>query len=618
MCGIAAIRSKEPDTLRGIKAALAVMEHRGPDHSGIWSDSEVAIGHRRLVVRGAPTDSQPILNETGRIAISVNGEFYESDRIRSRLEERGHIFRTTSDSEIALHLYEEFGLQFFEYLRGEFAFVIWDGDRQRLLAVRDRFGIKPLCYAVRGDDLMIASEAKALFAAKFVAPAWDLDSGWHSLAHQYLPPEKTLFQGVKSVPPARYLLAVEGQSPVIRPFWKPVFAEESVPADAIRERLIESVKLRLDANVRPAFSLSGGIDSSAVVSIGAKESGRPVPAFSVSFFDGEGYDEFDKVEETATALGADLHRVPVSREAMVTQLSDAVYYSEGLAINGQLVGKFLLSKAINKAGFNVVLSGEGADEAFLGYAHLETDADAGAVQRAGPQAGVMLPKDDGSIENDPPPEWLGRWPSFLRAKMNFAAQYEPLLREDGFNFARSSRIQGWLSSLNATNEIPTGLSFPKVGAWLWTRTALSGYILRTLADGTEMAHSVEGRVPFLDHTLFELALRIRTAANLSKDGSKRALRESLRDIVPEPIRVRPKHPFLAPPLLKPPYPDVVMQFIADSIHSSAFAQNPFFDQRKVGAWFERLKGSASAEKADADPALMTILSSAMLQERYSL
>ncbi|MEM7013505.1 MAG: asparagine synthase (glutamine-hydrolyzing), partial [Verrucomicrobiota bacterium] len=491
MCAIAAVLGNTE--VEPMQRALDTMQHRGPDSAGVWAaGNEAILGHRRLAVRGAPNDAQPIVSERGDIAIAVNGEFYNADQIRKNLENRGHVFRTTSDSEIALHLFEECGFDCVQQLRGEFAFVIWDGPNQRLVVFRDRFGVKPVCYANRGDSWMIASEAKAIFASGFASAAWDLDSVQHSLAHQYLPPDRTMFEGIKMVPPAHFAIFQNQKPPILQRYWTPEFAEEAVDPEEIFRQLRESVVDRLDANIPPAFSLSGGIDSSAVVAIASNSVGRKVPAFSVSFFDGEGYDEFQSVRDAADDLGAELTPVPVSRESMVLELENAVAFSEGLAINGQLVGKFLLSRAIHQARHNVVLSGEGADEAFLGYAHLQMDSGIESSQSFGKQAGVMLPTGDGPSFSAP--SWLGNWPSFLKAKLKFAERYQQLLTHE---FDQEKYVNSWLKQLCAEGET----TFPKKAAWLWSRSALSSYILRTLADGTEMAHSVEGRVPFLDHQL---------------------------------------------------------------------------------------------------------------------
>lgn len=621
MCGVVAILSPAHSAKGSVEKALAALRHRGPDGAGVWAPKSggFALGHTRLAVRGELSDTQPIVNRSGDIAVSVNGEFYGADEERRRLEDRGYSFRTTSDSEIALRLYEELGVDFVGRLRGEFALVLWDDRRGRLVAARDRFGIKPLNYVHNGDEFALASEAKALFAAGVCRADWDRDSFWHSLAHQYLPPGRTLFHGVKSVPPAHVLVAQRGMEPVLVPYWKPTFKEEAVEAEELRNRLAAAVHARLESRVQPAFSLSGGVDSGAVVAIATKYCRKPLPTFTVSWCDSSEFDEAGLVGEFGVGIRREV--IPVSRTAMVTELSDAIYFSEGLAINGQLVGKFLLSRAIRNAGHNVVLSGEGADEAFLGYAHLQSDAGvldfAGGIRR---QQGIMLPAASGGLDQLPePPSWLGGWPAFLRAKMGFQAHFRPLLREDAVvDFMPDERVRSLLDLIGESGEIPEDAPFPKKAAWLWTRTALAGYILRTLGDGAEMAHSVEGRPPFLDHEFFEMAASVAVGRNLKQGRSKALLRDALRGVLPDTLRERPKHPFIAPPLLSEGRSDAVVEFVADQLRSTAFDRGPFFDPKRTRSWFDGLLRAGGDRQAAADPALMTILSAILLQERFGL
>lgn len=619
MCGIIAISDLSGNARESLSSAMSSMIHRGPDASSVWCDSvqSIALGHCRLEVRGSGNYEQPVRNETGDIVITVNGELYDYSLNRRWLEGRGHVFSTESDSEIALHLYEEFGSSFVSKLRGEFSLVLWDGRTQRLVAARDRFGIKPLVYSSGACATVIASEAKAIFATGLVQPQWDVDSVKHSLAHQYLPPTKTMFHGVRSIPPA-HILVIDGinSEPELSPYWKPSFTEEDVAPEAIFEALNDAIGVRLESKDPPAFSLSGGLDSSAIVAMASRRLGRAVPAFTVSFSDSEVYDELGLVSSSANDLGADLNIVPVSRVDMITELSDAVYQSEGLAINGQLVAKYMLNRSIRESGHNVVLTGEGADEVFLGYAHLQIDSGGlEGLSSFSRQKGIMLPE---SLDTDRmPPQWLEHWPTFLLAKMSFADHFSGLLNE-GFQFSSEAYVNQWLEQLYATGEFEQAMSFVRKSSWVWTRSALSGYILRTLADGTEMAHSVEGRLPFLDQKLFDLASRVSSAANLKNGDSKVLLRQSLYSILPESIRMRGKHPFLAPPLLSDGCPSIAIDYISDTIRSDSFASIPFFNKRQVIKWFDDLIHSNSDRKNQSDPAIMTLLSFAAMHHRYCL
>jgi asparagine synthase (glutamine-hydrolysing) len=619
MCGIIAIAGTPHCVHQRTQDGLAAIHHRGPDDSSIWINQQqsVALGHRRLAARGNGRYVQPICNERGDIVITVNGEFYDYASTRKRLEELGHVFSTNSDSEIALHLYEVYGLGFVAKLRGEFSLILWDQKKQRLVAARDQFGVNPLVYTKCNNAFVVASEAKAIFATGLLTPEWDHASAAHSLAHQYLPTDKTLFRGIASVPPA-HMLVVDGMNsvPKLMSYWSPCFTEEPVSPESILEVLKDAISVRLESNHPPAFTLSGGLDSSAIVALSAEKLGRRVPAYTVSFTDSSTYDECTLVRSTAEEIGADLHVVQVSHLDTIATLSDAVYYSEGFAINGQIVAKYMLNRAIRAAGHNVVLTGEGADEAFLGYAHLQLDyGNINSLDLFNRQKGIMLPNDFTSARIAP--AWLGKWPTFLLAKMEYAKHYAAFVDPE-FLTTDDPSVDLWLAQLFASREFNSMQPFVRKSAWLWTRSALSSYILRTLADGTEMAHSIEGRLPFLDQELFALASKLTPDSNLNDRGSKQILRESLRSVLPESICKRVKHPFIAPPLLGDNCLSAVIDYISDTLRSSSFASVPFFDQKKTIQWFDSKLTATAEERKQADPAIMTLLSFAAMQERYKL
>lgn len=603
MCGIVAIHNSQADTLRPrLQSALTAMRHRGPDGSGIWlsAQSALGLGSVRLAVMGLDDGSEPLSNESGSIHAVVNGEFYDFERLRTGLESRGHIFATHSDSELLVHLYEEHGLDCLRHLRGEFAFLLWDEPNRRLIAARDRFGIKPLHVARRGSEWLFASEIKALLAAGIEA-RWDETALLHSMAHQYLRPRETLFAGVRQIPPA-HMLVLDENGARESCYWQPSFEPDAsiTPAD-VRTAFEEAVHLRLRSDVPVACALSGGLDSTAVAALAAQQS--TVDCFCVRF-DSPGYDEGPQVRADALTQFR-VHEVAVTQRDLVTHLAAAVHQSEGLAINGQLVGKHLLARAIHTAGFKVVLAGEGADEAFLGYSHLQEDH-TGIPAPFALQRGVMLPAV-GEDEHWLTPYWLPKLPTFLRAKLATGRHFAALTREP---FDSQRILDGTLAEMDRT-QAPGA----RQSAWLWARMALAQYILRTLGDGAEMGSSVEARLPFLDHVLFELAARIPAQTLLSADSSKIMLREALRDLVPEAVRLRPKHPFLAPPLGNDPQ---VRDFIHDTLHSTACRDLPLLDHRAVLAWSARLSTLPHSERARLDPVLMQLLTATLLHQTYHL
>src|SRR5512143_3348735 len=293
MCGIAAFFSRHrPVSPDALHRATAALHHRGPDNQHQWisPEQQVGLGHARLSIIDLRGGDQPLASEDEKLHLVVNGEFYDFERLRRTLEARGHHFRTHSDSEIALHLYEEVGVHCLPPLCGEFAFVLWDRDYQSLFAVRDRFGIKPLYYTWHHDTLYLASEVKALFAAG-VPARWDAESFYQQATGPALP-ERTLFDGVFQVPPGYYLLATPHSGRLLR-YWDFDYlraeALAAAPHDAhfyieqFRTVLDEAMRLRLRADVSVGCYLSGGVDSSAVLGLAARHASEPITAFTLTF-----------------------------------------------------------------------------------------------------------------------------------------------------------------------------------------------------------------------------------------------------------------------------------------------------------------------------------------------
>src|SRR5262249_11798707 len=299
MCGIAALFSRnKPVSTQALKSAARALHHRGPDAERFWTsaDGRVALGHARLSIIDLATGDQPIANEDESVRIVVNGEFYGYEPIRQELQASGHRLRTRTDSEILLHLYEDLGAQCLHRLRGEFAFVLWDGNSRSIFAARDRFGIKPLFYAFHRGILHLASEVKALFAAG-VPARWDAESLYQTFAyggHQM----RTLYDGVFQVPPGHYLIATEGHLQLIQYLdFDYATANASMPgrsdaayAAEFRETLEEAVRIRLRADVPVGCYLSGGLDSCSVLGLAARHHSTPIRAFTLTF-DRPEYDE---------------------------------------------------------------------------------------------------------------------------------------------------------------------------------------------------------------------------------------------------------------------------------------------------------------------------------------
>jgi len=635
MCGIVAIHQSkggEPLAVQTVEAALHALHHRGPDGQGIFINpgKDVALGHTRLATVGIATGAQPISNEDESIHMIVNGEFYEFERIRAELEAKGYKFKTRSDSEIALHLYEEYGTECLKYLRGEFALVIWDERQQMLFVARDRFGIKPIVFSLQNGRLYLASEAKAIFACG-VEAKWDEESFFHSANMQYVLPDRTLFSGIHQLPPGHYLAARANLINIHR-YWDLDYSTDAETLQDSDENLItefgrlleDSVRLRLRAEAPVCAHLSGGLDSSAVVGLAMKHSSKPLKCYSISFEE-ESYDELEIAKEMAAFAGGDFEPIFVSQKQLIECLPDAVYYSEGFAVNGHLPAKFLLNKTIRKNGYKVALTGEGADEVVAGYPHLRSDlfkSDGRQNLLAGlhasntASAGIMLQHGQ-SLSLAAVEEKLGYVPGFIEAKGTLGHKICSVLDEKfKARYAGRDAYGELISSFDVAGQM-SGRNRVNQSLYLWSKTALVNYILRTLGDGMEMANSVEGRLPFLDHHLFEFARRLPLDLKIKGTTEKYILRQAVKPLISETIYKRQKHPFVAPPLSRFAGKDAD-DALQDALRSKSFEAVPFFDHAAVHRLLDSLPSMKAEDRGAVDPVLMTAMSAAALHERYKL
>jgi len=623
MCGLVAVLSwNAPPADEDVARALDAIAHRGPDGRGIWrsADRRAQLGHVRLAVRDLEGGAQPLVSEDGRVVAVVNGELYSARELRAELEAEGHRFATRSDSELVVHAWEQWGRAMLPRLRGEFAFVLWD-DRDRILfAARDRFGVKPLAWAEARGRVMLASQARALFALGIPA-AWDHASLFQAASFQYAPPDRTLFAGVHELPAGHALLVRDGHARVER-YWdldharRPRWTRtEEETVTAFRERFDDAVRERLSADVPVACQLSGGLDSSAVLASATQARGGPIDAFTVSFVGGEAYDEEALARDTAAHLHARHHVVPVSDADVADHFADAVVAGEGACINAHAAAKLLLSRAIRRAGFKVVLTGEGADEVLLGYAHLRSDLE-GTARRVATSntasSGLMLPDGDGlctaAVERA-----LGWVPTWISAKATLGKRLHALVRDDwraGFGDRDPGRTM--LASFDLAGQVH-GREPALQSAYLWTKLALEGYILRTLGDGLEMASGVEGRLPMLDDVLFDLLRDMPTTAKIRGGLEKWVLREAMHGRLPGAVLQREKHPFLAPPM--GPRTFAVAR---DVLASASFRSQPLFDPAKIATWLDDSPTWDMSTRKANDPVLFFALSIAVLHARFGV
>lgn len=620
MCGIVGIYNAKhkvnPSLLARARDALS---HRGPDGCGTWlsTDQHVGLAHSRLSIRDIPGGAQPILNRDHTIAASVNGEFYEYSKLRKSLEQKGYVFNSNSDSELVIHLYEEYNLEFVHYLRGEFAFVLYDQRNHKMVIARDRFGIKPLCYFHSNDGLFyVASEAKALFALGITA-RWNEYALSHAFSFQYIPPDQTLFKDIQQVP-AGHLMIYDGKSLRNQPYWDldfPTIDEQQTTPFATLStqldiQLREAIQLRLPTeDINFCCHLSGGIDSATIAALASELTGKSIPCFSVAF-PHQDYNEIQFAENLAKKIGSPFHPILIDATDMTDVLSDAVYYSEGLAINNHLSAKYILNREIKTAGFKVALSGEGSDELFAGYLHLQQDYLPQEITE-NIACGIHITNDE-TLPLNYLQQQLGFVPTFIKAKAAIGHKLYGLL--DNLRFSPEQIEKDLLNNSTLYKKI-ANLHPVNQATYLWIKYALTGYILKTLGDGCEMAHGIEGRVPFLDHHLFNFSKKIPLSMKIKPNTDKFILRETVKNYLTTEIIERKKQPFIAPPFSllnnKKGY-----EYMCDSLKSCD--NLPFLNSKKINLYLGSIPKKSVADQIAAEPVLMLILTAKLLGQRYGM
>ncbi|HYG86640.1 MAG TPA: asparagine synthase (glutamine-hydrolyzing) [Azospirillum sp.] len=637
---VAALQSTPRVTSERMNNALATIAHRGPDNMGWWfsSDRQMGLGHARLSIIGLKEGNQPIANAAGDVRCVVNGEFYGYQTIRSALRAEGYHFTTDSDSEIALHLYMKLGAECVHQLRGEFAMVIADERRRRLFAVRDRFGIKPLFYAVHEGSVYFASEIKALLALG-VPARWDRDA-FFAECHSVRCADRTLFAGIFAVPPGCLAIARDGRVE-IRRYWDIKYpSRATLAADPRSERdivngfravLEDAVAQRLVADVEVACYLSGGIDSCAVLGLAQRQMSRPIRAFSI-VFDDPIYDERHLAQQATQVTGAELVPVPVRQAQLADAFADALWHSETLLLNGHGVAKYLLSRVVRDAGIKVVLTGEGADEILAGYPpfrhdmilHNSDGQDPAESQRLIVELAAANQSSRGLLSADgtsaPGLEVfnarLGWIPSSIEAFSTLATKMYPLFYDHyRLSGLRANPYAELLDGFDVRNRL-AGRDPVNQALYLWTHLQLPNYVLTVLADRVEMAHSVEGRVPFLDHFVAEYASGLPVHYKIRGMREKYVLREAVRDCVPPDVYNRQKHPFMTPPARSDD--DPLSIYCQDLLRSNAVDKQPFFEPKRVRTLMDRIASLPPDDRAAFEGVVLRVASTCVLQERFAL
>ena len=628
MCGIAGFFDSEvnpagsPDLVHDMLRRIA---HRGPDGLGYVVDDRGAMGTARLAIIDPAGANQPMLDSSGRYWLTYNGEVYNYITLRDELIAQGVSFRTTSDTEVVLQSWLTWGPACLARFNGGFAFALYDRFSGRLALARDRYGKRPLFYMRRGRGLYFASEMKAFAAIPGFAFAQD-PAQLKSMAAIWTPlPDQTGFQDIHSLPMAEWLewdgadihrhryeaLAFRAAAPA---------ADEGEAKARIRETLERSTQLRLQSSVEVGVYLSGGLDSAVVAHLANRHASGPLKTFSVAFTD-KAYDESAEQRLMARHIGSEHHELEIDHAAMAAACPDAVFHAETPAFRSAFIPMYLLSGLSRSAGVKVVLSGEGADEAFLGYDLFKETLlrrawnamdDETRRKRIGglyPHLSHYGPEDLGAM--------VALYSQFTTERMPGLFSHE--LRFQNGRFAARLFASGDdpFVALSATVAAEPGfqdLDDMRKAQWLEFRTLLSGYLLSTQGERMSLAHGVENRCPFLDPEVVGLA----SAVNLAFDDGfveKRLLREAFRAELPQSIVDKRKFPYRAPDSAafasqRPDYLELLRS-------ESELARIPFLNARFARRLTEKvLAQEAGSISTKEDQAFMMLLGIVLLDRQF--
>lgn len=629
MCGIAGVVSlsdRSPVDLGVLCDMLGAIRHRGPDEFGIYHDDHAGLASARLSIVDLDTGQQPIGNEDGTLWIVFNGEVFNYVELRPELEARGHSFCTSSDTEVILHLYEEYGPACLERLNGQFAIAIWDTRARRLFLARDRLGIRPLFYAVADGRLIFGSEIKAILAHPDVVPEIDpsaLDqvfTYWSTLS------PLTMFRGVYEIPAGHFLSAHDGDWR-IQTYWALDFGEEPPESgvtsagqylEQFEGLLADAARVRLRADVPVGAYLSGGLDSSVTAALIRNYAGDRMDTFSISFGD-PAFDESAYQQQMSAALRTS-HRVVHCTHADIGRVfPDVVWHAETPILRTSPAPMFLLSELVHESEFKVVLTGEGADEILAGY-NIFKEAKIRRFWARNPESHMrplLLRRLYPYIAELSSSEAY-QMAFFKRGLVDTGSPYYSHdLRWNNTGRLRRLLLGGGHDREPALPELPPDFrrwSHLAQAQYLEMAIFLSQYLLSSQGDRMAMAHSVEGRFPFLDHRVVEFCNHLPPRVKLRGLTEKWLLKQLGRKLVPSEIWQRPKQPYRAPihhSFFHLGAPDYVRELLSEP----ALRESGLFDPAAILRL--RAKAEQVSQLSEMDGmALVGVLSAQLVHHRF--
>lgn len=637
MCGIAGILqvsdAADPPTRGELEAMIGTLHHRGPDGTGFLVDGPVGLAHARLSIIDLAGGAQPIHNETQDVWVTFNGEIFNHVELRRDLIRSGHRFCTQSDTEVIVHLYEQYGDDFVQHLNGQFAIGLWDRRASRLVLARDRVGIRPLVYTRTNGRLVFASEVKALFRLAGVERRINplslaqVFSVWGPMDGH------TLFDGVFALPPG-CVMSVDANGARTRRYWDWDFqlppgavASEAEATTQLRELLIDSVRLQLRADVPVGAYLSGGLDSSIITSIIKNHTDAPLRTFSLTFEDAE-FDESAHQAELARYLGTEHSSLRVTRSDIASAFPRVIWHTEAPVVRTAPAPLMLLSEHVRQSGYKVVLTGEGADEILGGY-DLFKEAKIRRFMSRSPSSrwrGRILERLYPYLKASPvagqafTQRFFGEGAEYLHEPW-FAHYTRIRTTQRTLQFFRPE-LQSQIASWEPYQALSEGMP-PEFRTWeplacdqyVEAHTLLSGYLLSSQGDRVAMASSVEGRVPFLDHRVVEFANRLPARYKLRGLTEKYILKQALKGELPESIRTRTKQPYRAPDSASFFQDGRPVDYVAELLSPSSIDAAGLFDPTAVGKLVRKAQAGRTIGFGD-NMAFVGVLSTMLLHDQF--
>jgi asparagine synthase (glutamine-hydrolysing) len=636
VCGISGIlnlSAQEPPRLEHISSMMAPLRHRGPDQSGVYLDDEVALGNLRLSIIGLGDGIQPICNETGTLWIVYNGEAFNYIELKRDLVEKGHRFATGTDTEVLLHLYEEYGPGCLAMINGQFSLAIWDSLKKELFLARDRVGIRPLYYSYRAGRLIFGSEIKAILAVD-QACRLDLEALSQVFTFWATLPGRTAFQGVRELPPGHYMV-VQDIPAEPRPYWRIPFHPErenrlslGEAAEQLQELLSDAVRLRLRADVPVGAYLSGGLDSSIIAMLISRNCQSHLKTFSLGF-QAAPFDESVYQQELIRYLSTDNRQVSISNAQIRSLFPDTVWHCEKPMLRTAPVPMFLLSELVRSEGYKVVLSGEGADEILGGY-NIFKEAkirDYWARRPGSTRRPRLLERLYPYVFSNPARE-RSYLQDFFAVKpggpqspfFSHEVRWEHSRRNLTF-FSDDNRAA--LSGYDPLPELARWLPEDFSGRDLMSRAQLlemeiflSSFLLSSQGDRVGMAHSVEMRHPFLDYRVIDFALRLPARWKMRGLQEKYLLKQAFRGQIPESITTRAKQPYRAPirELFSAQAPP---DYVDELLSEESLRDSGYFNPRKLALLYAKFRNSDAGFASEfQNMALIGALSTQILHQQF--